>query len=95
MRSGRAEGKREGLAEGKREGQAEGGARILLGVLNARFGAVPAEAKARVLAATEVGEAAAAALQLVREGYVKRREGRVTVAVPLFREWIMETKGAE
>jgi hypothetical protein len=39
--------------EGRAEGRVEGGARMLLGLLAARFGAVPAEAKARVLAATE------------------------------------------
>jgi predicted transposase YdaD len=48
-REGHDEGKREGLAEGKREG----GARMLLKLLAARFGRVPAEAKAQILAATE------------------------------------------
>lgn len=45
--------KREGREEGERKGRVEGVARILLTLLAARFGAVPAEAKARVLAATE------------------------------------------
>lgn len=38
--------------EAKREGRREGGARLLLRQLAARFGAVPAETKARVLEAT-------------------------------------------
>jgi predicted transposase YdaD len=46
---GRAEGKREGIAEGERKGRAG----MLLDLLGARFGAVPAKAKARVLAADE------------------------------------------
>jgi hypothetical protein len=52
-REGREEGRREGRVEGRVEGRAEGGARMLLGLLAARFGAVPAEAKERILAATE------------------------------------------
>lgn len=43
--------KREGRAEGRAEGEREGRARTLLEQLKARFGAVPADAKARVLAA--------------------------------------------
>jgi hypothetical protein len=41
------------LDELKREGRVEGEARMLLRLLTARFGSVPAEAKARILAATE------------------------------------------
>jgi hypothetical protein len=56
-KEGREEGKREGRAEGKREGRAEGKregrAKTLLEQLAARFGPVPAEAKAKVLAAKE------------------------------------------
>ena len=43
--------KREGRAEGRREGRVEGAAEMLLMLLAARFGQVPAEAKARILAA--------------------------------------------
>ncbi|MFT3766212.1 MAG: hypothetical protein QM820_11970 [Minicystis sp.] len=39
--------------EGREEGRREGGARLLLAQLAARFGAVPAKAKARVLAADD------------------------------------------
>jgi hypothetical protein len=42
------EGREEGLAEGERNGRVE----ILLKLLTARFGRVPADAKAKVLAAT-------------------------------------------
>ena len=48
----------------------------------------------RMAASSEPVEPDAAALQLVREGYVVRRDGKVTLAVPLFREWIVETQGA-
>ena len=48
-RAGRAEGEREGRAAGERAGRAA----TLLELLAARFGAVPAKAKARVLAADE------------------------------------------
>jgi hypothetical protein len=41
------------LDELKREGRVEGGARMLLALLTARFGAVPAEARERIFAATE------------------------------------------
>jgi uncharacterized small protein (DUF1192 family) len=47
------EGTRKGIAEGRAQGIAEGQARVLLGQLASRFGRVPAEAKARVLAASE------------------------------------------
>ena len=50
---GRVEGRAEGRAEGERRGRVEGGARMLLAQLTARFGAVPADAKERILAATE------------------------------------------
>ena len=36
----------------------------------------------------------AAALQLVREGYVVKRGDGVAIAVPLFRAWIADTQGA-
>ena len=39
--------------EGRAEGRVEGGARMLLAQLAARFGAVPADARERILAATE------------------------------------------
>jgi predicted transposase YdaD len=39
--------------EGRAEGRVEGGARMLLAQLTARFGAVPAEARERIFAATE------------------------------------------
>jgi predicted transposase YdaD len=45
--------KREGRVEGRREGRVEGAARMLLAQLTARFGAVPADARERILAATE------------------------------------------
>jgi hypothetical protein len=38
--------------EGRAEGRVEGGARVLLRLLTARFGPVPAEAKARIVGAT-------------------------------------------
>jgi predicted transposase/invertase (TIGR01784 family) len=44
--------KREGRVEGRAQGRVEGGARVLLRQLAARFGPVPAEAKARILGAT-------------------------------------------
>jgi hypothetical protein len=54
-REGREEGERKGLAEGERKGLAEGErrgrARMLVDQLTVRFGPVPAEAKARILAA--------------------------------------------
>ena len=39
--------------EGRAEGRVEGAARMLLALLTARFGAVPADARERILAATE------------------------------------------
>lgn len=47
------EGRREGRREGKREGKREGRAQTLLDLLAARFGPVPADARARVEAADE------------------------------------------
>ena len=52
-REGREEGKREGRREGERKGRREGRAQTLLELLAARFGPVPAEAKAQILASTE------------------------------------------
>jgi hypothetical protein len=52
-RKGQKETRMDVLDELKREGRVEGGARILLGLLAARFGSVPAEARARILGATE------------------------------------------
>ena len=43
----------EGRVQGRHEGRAEGRAKTLLEQLTARFGPVPAETKARVLAAKE------------------------------------------
>src|SRR5262249_55978586 len=40
----------------------------------------------RLASSPEPVEPDAAALQLVREGYVERRDGKVSIAVPLFRE---------
>jgi hypothetical protein len=48
----------------------------------------------RMAAAGAPIEPDAAALQLVREGYVEKRDGKVSIAVPLFREWIADTQGA-
>jgi hypothetical protein len=48
----------------------------------------------RLAAASEPLPPDAAALQLVREGYLEKRDGKVTIAVPLFREWIADTQGA-
>jgi hypothetical protein len=48
-REGREEGKREGERMGRREGRAQ----TLLEQLAARFGSVPADAKAQILASTE------------------------------------------
>ena len=45
--------KAEGRAEGRREGRVEFGAHMLLALLTARFGAVPADVRERILAATE------------------------------------------
>jgi predicted transposase YdaD len=47
------EGRAEGRAEGRVKGRVEGAARVLLALLTARFGAVPADARERILAATE------------------------------------------
>jgi hypothetical protein len=52
-REGREEGERTGRREGKRTGRREGRAQTLLEQLAARFGAVPAETKAQILASTE------------------------------------------
>jgi hypothetical protein len=52
-REGRVQGRREGRAEGRAEGRVEGAARVLLAQLSARFGAVPADVRERILAATE------------------------------------------
>lgn len=49
----KAEGLAEGLAEGIERGRAEGEALALIRVLNRRFGEVPAELRARILAAGE------------------------------------------
>ena len=45
--------RQEGRAEGRAEGRVEGRAQILLKQLTARFGSVPAEAKAQILAAKQ------------------------------------------
>jgi hypothetical protein len=29
----------------------------------------------------------------VREGYLEKRDGKVTITAPLFREWIADTQG--
>jgi predicted transposase YdaD len=50
---GREEGREEGERVGREEGERIGRARLLLKQLTARFGRVPAEAKAQVLAAKE------------------------------------------
>jgi predicted transposase YdaD len=50
---GREEGRTEGRAEGRTEGRTEGGARLLLKLLTKRFGPVPANTKAQVLAAKQ------------------------------------------
>jgi hypothetical protein len=50
---GRREGRREGERTGERKGRREGRAQTLLELLAARFGPVPAETKAQILAATE------------------------------------------
>jgi uncharacterized protein len=47
----------------------------------------------RMTAAGEPVEPDAASQALVRERYVERREGKVVITVPLFREWIRDTKG--
>jgi predicted transposase YdaD len=52
-REGEREGERTGRREGKRTGRREGRAQTLLELLAARFGAVPAETKAQILASTE------------------------------------------
>jgi predicted transposase YdaD len=49
----REEGRAEGERIGERRGERKGQAKALLKQLTARFGPVPAEAKARILAATE------------------------------------------
>jgi hypothetical protein len=49
----RVEGREEGRREGRREGRVEGTAQTLLRQLQARFGPIPADARSRVLAATE------------------------------------------
>lgn len=49
----RQEGREQGRAEGERKGERKGRAQLLLKQLTARFGPVPAEAKAQVLAAKE------------------------------------------
>ncbi|WP_437580930.1 Rpn family recombination-promoting nuclease/putative transposase [Sorangium sp. So ce887] len=46
-------GERRGRAQGERRGRAQGRAQTLLELLTARFGAVPAEVSARILAANE------------------------------------------
>ena len=50
---GRAEGERIGERRGERKGRLEGRAQLLLKLLTNRFGPVPAEAKAQVLAAKQ------------------------------------------
>lgn len=52
-RKGHAEGRVEGRVEGRFEGRVEGRAKTLLELLAARFGSVPASARARVMAADE------------------------------------------
>jgi uncharacterized protein len=52
------------------------------------------ESLRRLAASSEPLPPDAAALQLVREGYVEKRAGKITIAVPLFREWIADTQGA-
>ena len=52
-KQGKVEGRKQGKVEGKAEGRQEGAAKVLLLQLKARFGAVPADAKARILAAKE------------------------------------------
>jgi hypothetical protein len=47
----------------------------------------------RLARSEEPAEPDPAALQLVREGYVVKRGDSVTIAVPLFREWIADTQG--
>ncbi len=47
----------------------------------------------RLAASSEPAAPDAAALGLVREGYVERRGEGVAIAVPLFREWIADTQG--
>jgi hypothetical protein len=42
----------------------------------------------RLARSDEPGDLDAAAVQLVREGYLVRDGDRATIAVPLFREWI-------
>jgi len=49
---GRAEGERIGERRGEKKGRAEGRAKALLKLLTARFGPVPASARARILAGT-------------------------------------------
>jgi predicted transposase YdaD len=49
---GREEGRREGHLEGRKAGRVEGTAQTLLRQLQARFGEVPADTRARVLAAS-------------------------------------------
>ncbi len=48
----------------------------------------------RMAASAEPVDADPAALQLVRQGYVVKRDDKVAIAVPLFREWIADTQGA-
>jgi predicted transposase YdaD len=52
-REGRREGRREGERTGERKGRRKGRAQTLLEQLAVRFGAVPAETKAQILASTE------------------------------------------
>jgi predicted transposase YdaD len=52
-REGREEGRLEGERAGERKGRHEGRAQTLLELLAARFGPVPADTKAQILAATE------------------------------------------
>ena len=50
-KEGEAIGEAKGLMRGRAEGKAEGKAETLLRLLERRFGAVPEEARARILAA--------------------------------------------
>jgi hypothetical protein len=42
----------------------------------------------RLAQSDEPGDVVPAAVQLAREDYLERRGDKVTIAVPLFREWI-------
>jgi predicted transposase YdaD len=76
--------------EGRAEGRVEGAGRLLLHLLTARFGAVPAEAKARILGATEP-TLARWSLRVLTEPTLEAVLGRTSTAKKTIRKTTKKT----